>query len=75
VSGDRHAKRRPRLPFLVRVHALTQGESKITNLVVAGLRIQTPAEHLRISVNTPQDHFKVIFDKVEASEPPQAGGS
>ena len=68
-SGDGHAKRRSRLPFLVRVHALTPAESKVTTLVFAGLRMQTPAERLCISVNTLQDHFKVIFDKVEASEP------
>jgi DNA-binding NarL/FixJ family response regulator len=74
VFGDRHAKRRPRLPFLVRVHALTPGQSKITALVFAGLRRQTLAERPCISVNTLQVHFKAIFDKVDVSEPPRAGG-
>ena len=75
MSGDRHAKRRPRLPFLVRVHALTPGESKVMTLVFAGLRMQTPAERLCISVNMLQDHFTAIFEKVDVSEPPRAGGS
>ena len=44
-------------------------------LVFAGLRMQTPAERLCISVNMLQDHFTAIFEKVDVSEPPRAGGS
>jgi DNA-binding CsgD family transcriptional regulator len=52
------------LGLVARAHALTQRESQVLELIIAGLPTRHIADRLCISTNTLQDHLKAIFDKV-----------
>ena len=60
---DPHATPPARGELLRALYGLTPTESRLTDLLTAGLELKTAAEHLRLTQNTARFHLKAIFRK------------
>jgi DNA-binding CsgD family transcriptional regulator len=65
------ADRAQLLPLLADVHALTERERQVTELILSGLPTDEIAQRMAISRHTVRDHFKSIFTKVGVASRPE----